>query len=675
MSEVIFLGADAETFYDTKDKYSLAAKSFTMQEYIEDERFEEIMWAVGEVGTPEDQIQLRIGGLQDLEHAYNWDNVVLVAQNAQFDAAILNDRYGINPRRVLCVMAMCKALGIDKITGSVSLANLCKFFGLPDKGTEVVLANGKRLADFTPPELQAYGGYCIGDVWRQNKIFEIVRPFITKEESLWHSLVNKMYSDAKLSLNLDLLQESLMEIRSRRVAQQQALCTMLGFESIEEVKKYLGSSNKFADLLREEGVEPPMKISPRTGKPTFAFAKSDEGFNALLEHSNERVRLLVETRLGVKSNTEEKRTERMIKLAQLPSGRFRIPHKISGAHTHRLSGVDGINIQNLPSGRVEGQSKVLRQSIVLKDSQGNIIPSSIAAPDSGQIEARIGAFIANDTEMLEVFTTGKCPYSIMAESVYGISRDEIKAGDKAYKMGDESKKQMYLHRQTGKAAVLQLIFGAGAVGFHRSLRDMYGVTDVSPEEAERIHAVYREERIPIVKFWQVCKRILEMLIQGKKGYFGGADGKLFYFDGSREVFGHRMPGIMLPNGTWLTYPGLFKYVDEDTGWEQFAYFGDLSKVRKNPDNAMSYAKRVWFGTLIENLCQSLAFAALKWQAVRINEFVPVCFNVHDEFIIASATNLEGLAERSKAVMETAPPWLRGVRFECEYGISDNYGDT
>ena len=58
-----------------------------------------------------------------------------------------------------------------------------------------------------------------------------------------------------------------------------------------------------------------MKLSPTTGKETYAFAKTDEEFKALQEHENEYVQLLVAARLGVKSTIEETRTERFISIA------------------------------------------------------------------------------------------------------------------------------------------------------------------------------------------------------------------------------------------------------------------------------------------------------------------------------------------------------------------------
>ena len=35
------------------------------------------------------------------------------------------------------------------------------------------------------------------------------------------------------------------------------------------------SNPQFADALRRFGAEPPMKTSPTTGQPTYAFAKTD----------------------------------------------------------------------------------------------------------------------------------------------------------------------------------------------------------------------------------------------------------------------------------------------------------------------------------------------------------------------------------------------------------------
>ena len=660
----IFLGADAETYYDSKT-YSLARRDTTTQQYVEDERAETIGWGFAELNK--NQPQWIAGKADGVISAMPWDRIAMIAHNAQFDGSWLEHHYGVRPKHVLCTMAMAQALGIGKLTGSVSLATLARFFRLPDKGTEVLNANGKRLRDFTPYELQQYGEYCKHDVFLTNSIFNIMAPHFDLEEMMWHSKVNKAFTEPQCRLDMDVLTTELARVRARNLEIQQRTADQLDC-SIETLKKTLGSNIKFAALLEEHGIAPPMKVSKTTGKDTFAFAKTDKGFIALLEHEDEEIQALAAARLGVKSTTEETRLLRMISLAELPSNKLRIPLKISGAHTHRASGKDGLNFQNFPSGRVEGQSKALRRSITALPGQ------YLTAPDSGQIEARILAFMANDTELLGLFSRGECPYSAQAEVIYSTPREEIYAGAKAYGGGDKSKFDYYMMRQTGKAAILQLGYQAGVKGFFVSLTGTYRVTTVDQQQAERIVAVYRESRAPIVEFWQECETVLASMMRGGKGHFGGPDGKLFYYDGRKDWFGYTVPSVKLPNNTWLTYPDLQEIKD---GWRtQKIYIQDRRKFKRSVDkNGLQetlhkHGKRIYGGSFTENLCQALAFAALKWQALRMDaKFIS---NVHDEHIMAIDAPEEA-KELQAAMMET-PPYLEGLKFDCEYEVANNYAE-
>jgi hypothetical protein len=80
-----------------------------------------------------------------------------------------------------------------------------------------------------------------------------------------------------------------------------------------------------------------MKISPTTGKETYAFAKTDEEFQLLADHPDAQVQALVAARLGNKSTIEETRTEALIALAER-SPVLPIPLKYYGAHSGRWSG-------------------------------------------------------------------------------------------------------------------------------------------------------------------------------------------------------------------------------------------------------------------------------------------------------------------------------------------------
>lgn len=118
-----------------------------------------------------------------------------------------------------------------------------------------------------------------------------------------------MFIEPKLELDLELLEAHLIDVRDRKERLLLNLEAGVG-------KEDLMSNDKFAGLLRGLGVEPPHKISPATGKETYAFAKTDEGFKALQEHDMYEVQALVAARLGNKSTLEETRTQRFIDIAK-----------------------------------------------------------------------------------------------------------------------------------------------------------------------------------------------------------------------------------------------------------------------------------------------------------------------------------------------------------------------
>lgn len=113
------------------------------------------------------------------------------------------------------------------------------------------------------------------------------------------------------------------------------------------------------------------------------------------------------------------------------------------------------NMQNLPSGRREGQSDLLRRSIIANDGQ------VIVNFDASQIEARTLAFIANQTDVLGVFASNGDVYSYMAASLYGISYETLRANRKSDDpvVAAEANKQ----RQFGKTVVLACLAGGNEV--------------------------------------------------------------------------------------------------------------------------------------------------------------------------------------------------------------------
>jgi len=378
---------DFETFYS--QTYSLS--KMTTEEYVRGEEFEVIGVAV-KVNDEETQW---FSGTKDKTRqfleGFDWGNSLALAHNAMFDASILTWTFGIKPNGWLDTLSMARAIHTIEVGGSLSA--LATYYGLGVKGTEVLDAKGKHRLDFAPEELHRYGEYCKNDVELTYALFqELMQEFPTFELKLI-DLTIKMFSEPVLELNNNILRNHLDSIKQRKA-------------QLTEIypKEELMSNEKFAVLLSNFNIDPPRKISPTTGKETWAFAKTDEGFKELLEHFDENVQILAAARLGVKSTIEETRTERFIGISE--RGVMPIPLRYYAAHTGRWGGDDKINMQNL------GRGSILKDAIFAPDGY------QIIDCDSSQIEARTLAWLAGQEDLIEAFENGEDVYKIMASAIY-----------------------------------------------------------------------------------------------------------------------------------------------------------------------------------------------------------------------------------------------------------------
>lgn len=288
---------DFETFY-SKD-FSLS--KMTTESYIRDPRFEVIGVSVKIDSGGIRWITENIG--EELKALHLEDHQVL-CHNTAFDGAILSWIYDIHPKFLLDTLSMARPL--TGLTVGSSLRALSKLFGLGEKGTEIYNTLGKRKKDFTRSELDAFGVYCRQDVNLTYHLFKKLLPYTTKGELVIIDMMLRMFTEPKIVLDKPRLEAHLADVRAKK----QELLSRIPF-----TKDQLMSNNLFAEVLRSLGVEPPTKISPTTGKETFAFAKTDDGFKELLEHPDERVQAVAAARLGTKSTIEETRTESMIGIA------------------------------------------------------------------------------------------------------------------------------------------------------------------------------------------------------------------------------------------------------------------------------------------------------------------------------------------------------------------------
>lgn len=208
-------------------------------------------------------------------------------------------------------------------------------------------------------------------------------------------------------------------------------------------------------------------------------------------------------------------------------------------------------------------------------------------------------------------------------------------------------------------------YGQGGAGFQKYALVSSGI-NLTLEEAKSAVTKYRTVNSAISRFWDICNAALNVMADGGTYAFGGPNNDLFFADGSRVLFGRRVPGIRLPNGLWLNYPNLRREPD-DKGRPQLVY--DVVGYNKKP-----MTTKVYGGKLDENLIQALAFAIMKWQAIRINRSYPVKMNTHDEWaVVVPLAAAEHASQVMAYWMTQAPEWAAGLPLGCEGGYAQSYG--
>jgi DNA polymerase I-like protein with 3'-5' exonuclease and polymerase domains len=603
---------DFETHYD-KD-YSLS--KMTTEEYIHSDKFEVI--GMGVKFDDKDAYWF-VGGTEDFDDMMAELKLIgpdhaILCHNTRFDGAILSWLYGVKPKAWLDTLCMARAIhGVD---AGGSLKALAERYNIGEKGNEVIAALGKRRADFSPDELARYGTYCRNDVDLTYRLFENLSVSFPVKELKVIDLTLRMFIEPVLTLNLPMLESHLETVKDRKAKLLAAA---------EADKDSLMSNDKFAELLKKLGVDPPKKVSARTGKEAWAFAKTDEEFKALLEHPDPRVQVLVSARLGNKTTLEETRTQRFIDIAM--RGSLPVPIKYYAAHTGRWGGDDKINLQNLPS-RGNNANKL---KTAIEAPEGHVIIDC----DSAQIEARTVAWLAGQTDLVEAFDKGEDVYKIMASAIYNKPLDEI------------TKEERFV----GKTTVLGAGYGMGAAKFQMQLQT-FGVT-VDLEECKRIIKVYRETYPQIPQLWKQGQACLEGIITGKYSPFGNVE--CVQFDPTER-------GFLLPSGLWQRYEGLIKKQDAE-GKDHYEY-----KTRQG-------MVKIYGGKVVENLCQAVARCVIAEQMVKISKKYRVVLTVHDAVAcIAPLSQRADAQEYVETCMRWRPDWAATLPLNCESGSGKSYGE-
>jgi len=647
------IAVDFETRWDSKD-YTLS--KLTTEEYIRDTRFKAFGCCFHEYGSDDPIVWVGERDLPEYVASINWSRTAVLAHNAQFDVSILCWRYGIQPAFIFDTLSMARALrGVE--VGN-SLARLATDFGLPEKGRAVHSTNGLvELSDAIEHELAEY---CKHDVFLCEEIFARLIPGYPAKELRLIDMTLKMYTNAMLVLDREMLIKALSEEGEKR----EGLLKKLGVEETA-----LASNDKFAQVLVAMGVTPPTKVSKTTGKEAFAFAKNDALFQTLLNGEREDVALLCEARLRVKSTTERTRAQRFLDI----SGRGALPVPLSyyGAATGRWTAAKGsaINMQNLKRG------SFLRKAIMAP------VGNQLVVGDLSQIEPRVLAWFADYEDMLDIFRSGSDAYAAFGAQMFNIpglskeSHPDLRQSAKSALLGAG----YGLGWASFAAQLLVGFLGAPPIRYDKAFAKKLGVT---PEYIERfvgwednvkklqeiphtcterellIHCVaakkiidiYRSTAHPVVSFWDMCSRLLE------KSLYGGDE--VVY-----KCVTFRKEEILLPSGMTLKYPNLRRLVDTKTKQSNWVYGEEGVKPTK-----------LYAGKITNNIVQGTARVVMTDGMLRVAKRYPVVGTVHDELLcVVPDAEVEEATDWVLQQMIAVPTYMPGIPLNSEVGAHRRYG--
>ena len=619
-----FITLDFETYYSD----TVGFKKMTTEEYIQHPKFEVIGVSVKVDDAPAVWFSGSREETKTFLTQFDWANSALLCHNTLFDGAILAWKFGIKP--AFYYDTLCMARAIHGVDAGGSLKALAERYELGVKGTEVDDAKNKRRGDFTPEDLAQYGEYCKNDVDLTEALFRELASSFPEDEFALIDMTLRMFIEPVLEVDDAMLNDRLEEVREEKLAMLGTLMEKLKCDNEESVRKKLASNKQFAELLKEYGVKPPLKISKTTGKETFALAKNDEGFLALTEHEDPFIQQLCAVRLGTKSTIEESRIERFIDVGARNKGRLPVPLKYYGAHTGRWSGQDKVNFQNLPSR--DKKKKALKNAITAPFGQ------VVINCDSSQIEARVLAWLSGQNDLVELFAKGDDVYSVFASKIY---KRTISKADP-------------VERFVGKTCILGLGYGTGALKLQHTLKTTPPGVELNENDCKDIVDLYRQTNDKIITLWRDGDDAL-----GKISEWGQKTKPEWY--GKNKCVKIVQGGLLLPNGLKIQYPELKSVIEDNK--HQYVY-----KSRKGPVN-------LWGGTVVENVVQALARIIVGQQMLKIQERYRVVLTVHDAAVcVVPVEEVQEAIGFITQVMSTPPEWAKSLPVSCEAKYANSYGE-
>ena len=650
------LGIDIET-YSSNDLPSCG-----VYKYVEAEDFTILLFAYSVDGGPVTCCDFAQGEElpEEILAALRDPKVVKTAFNAAFERICISKYYGwplMDPAQWRCTMVRAARMGLPLSLGQcgevLKLADgkmkegaaLIRYFSCPTRKKDGTIV--RHLPSDAPDRWEVFVKYNIRDVEVEQAILKIVRRLEPADFDEELYTVDQLINDRGVMIDRQLVDNAARfdeEYKQHLLAEAQELSGMDNPNSPSQIKEYLQkvTGQVFQSLNKKslDDIEDSLKYWPKARKV-----------------------LALRREMGKTSNKKYCAMQQCV----CSDGRIHGLLQFCGAaRTGRWAG-RLVQVQNLPQNHLQDldYARNLVKAGDLEDFELNygnptqvlselIRTAFIAKPgctfhvcDFSAIEARVIAWLAGETWVLDVFRKGGDIYCATASQMFGVPVEKHGANAEL--------------RQKGKIAVLALGYGGGVSALEAMGGSRMGL---SQQEEKDIMLRWREANPKIVKLWKVIELAAIRAIQ---------TGETITINRGIEVGRHwGCLTIKLPSGRTICYPRASIGVERNDGWRgdhPIIEYEGLNQITKKWEKIRTYG-----GKLTENVVQSIARDILGIVILRAyRKSLNIVFHIHDEIIVEAEADqtlkdVETLFSEPISWCTDLP--LKGAGYSTPYYLKD-----
>ena len=638
------------TLYIDIETYSDRAIDYGVHAYVDADNFQILLFAYAFDDGDVEVIDFTAGEKlpESVTEALVDPDVIKTAFNANFEITCLASAFPelIKPEQWECdkILAHYHSIGASLATVGKALGlpedkqkdargkRLITYFCKPCKPTKRNGGRTRNLPEHAPEDWEVFKEYNRQDVVTERAIrheLEWLRPD-KAEHDLW--LIDRKINCRGVHIDMELVDAAIKINESYTdalIARAKELTGLENPNSVAQLKEWfrlnghpISSLNKetVEEMLKDEDLHPVLKevlrIRARLGKTSIKkyIAMRDSLCSDARAH--DLFQFYGASRTG-------RWAGRNIQLQNLP--RNYIDDLETARETVKTGDIEWVKMLygNVP----DTLSQLIRTAIIPAEGKKFVVA------DFSAIEARVLAWLADETWVLDAFRNGKDIYCETASQMFGVVVE---------KHGQNSEL-----RQKGKVATLACGYGGGIGALLAMGGDKMGLSE---QEMQHIITRWRKSSPHIVQFWYTLEKAARRAIQRKLS--------TTLPHGIRFLSSHGHLLVQLPSKRYLVY------LNARMGTNKF---GDPSIVYDGVDQQKKAAGaalaelETYSGKLAENITQAVARDCLAIAMKNVEAAgYPIVAHIHDEVVLEVPDNDKYNLDEAIRLMTQNVDWNTGL---------------